>query len=196
MPETAARHLAVAVRQFVILALATWGLVAITNPLVWMPLAFVQGFTVFNFTVLLHEVVHHTVFDAGVPAPSARSAGCTRCRAASPRASSRAGISITTPSSVGRGRSEAPPPVAEDQRALVQAAVLLAGAVPDLLPRGAAGERRRIRPRCSGGSRCERRVSIAAHLAVLARSGRRRRRRGVRAPTSCRCSSSSRSRSR
>ena len=29
----------------------------------WIPLAFVQGFTIFNFTVLLHEVVHHTVFE-------------------------------------------------------------------------------------------------------------------------------------
>jgi fatty acid desaturase len=61
--KTAARHLMVAVRQFAILGLGTWGLIAITNPLVWVPLAFVQGFTVFNFTVLLHEVVHHTIFD-------------------------------------------------------------------------------------------------------------------------------------
>jgi fatty acid desaturase len=57
-----ARHFIVALRQFAILGLATWGLVAISNPVVWIPLAVVQGFTVFNFTVLLHEVVHHTVF--------------------------------------------------------------------------------------------------------------------------------------
>ncbi len=56
------RHLAVAVRQFAILALATWGLIRFDNPLIWVPLAFVQGFTIFNFTILLHEVVHHTVF--------------------------------------------------------------------------------------------------------------------------------------
>lgn len=61
--KSALRHAMVAARQFAILGLATWGLIAITNPLVWVPLAFVQGFTVFNFTVLLHEVVHHTVFD-------------------------------------------------------------------------------------------------------------------------------------
>jgi fatty acid desaturase len=61
--KSAARHLAIAARQFAILGLATWGLIAFTNPIVWIPLAFVQGFTVFNFTVLLHEVVHHTVFD-------------------------------------------------------------------------------------------------------------------------------------
>ena len=80
--------------------LATWGLIAIANPLVWIPLAFVQGFTVFNFTVLLHEVVHHTIFERRRPARRARcSAGSTRCRAASRRASSRAGTSIITPSS-------------------------------------------------------------------------------------------------
>ena len=42
---------------------ATWGLIHFENPLIWIPLALVQGFTVFNFTILLHEVVHHTVFD-------------------------------------------------------------------------------------------------------------------------------------
>src|SRR4051794_23812113 len=57
------RHLIVAARQFAILALATWGLIRFDRPLIWIPLAFVQGFTVFNFTVLLHEVVHHTIFD-------------------------------------------------------------------------------------------------------------------------------------
>lgn len=61
--KSGGRHLVVAARQFAILALATWGLVAIATPLIWIPLAFVQGFTVFNFTVLLHEVVHHTVFE-------------------------------------------------------------------------------------------------------------------------------------
>src|SRR5258708_4749299 len=50
------------------LSLATWGLIASTNPLVWVPLIFVQGFTVFNFTVLLHEVVHHTIFERHHPA--------------------------------------------------------------------------------------------------------------------------------
>ena len=66
--KNGARHLAIAVRQFLILAIATCALVAIATPLVWVPLAFVQGFTVFNFTVLLHEVVHHTIFDRRRPA--------------------------------------------------------------------------------------------------------------------------------
>ncbi len=65
--KSAARHLLITVRQFAILALATTGLVLASNPLVWVPLAFVQGFTIFNFTVLLHEVVHHTVFERRRP---------------------------------------------------------------------------------------------------------------------------------
>jgi fatty acid desaturase len=56
------RHFLIAARQFGILAVATVGLVSIDQPLLWVPLAIVQGFTIFNFTVLLHEVVHHTVF--------------------------------------------------------------------------------------------------------------------------------------
>jgi fatty acid desaturase len=56
------RHLLVTARQFLLLGLTTWALVRYESPLVWIPLAFVQGFTVFNFTVLLHEVVHHLIF--------------------------------------------------------------------------------------------------------------------------------------
>jgi fatty acid desaturase len=66
--KNGARHLAIAARQFAILALAAWGLIALTRPLLWVPLAFVEGFTIFNFTVLLHEVVHHNVFDRRRPA--------------------------------------------------------------------------------------------------------------------------------
>jgi fatty acid desaturase len=65
--KSAARHLIVGARQFLLLALATWGLVAFEHPALWIPLALVQGFTVFNFTVLLHEVVHHTVFERRRP---------------------------------------------------------------------------------------------------------------------------------
>ena len=60
--KSPARHLAVAARQFAILGLGTWALIQFENPLIWIPLAIIQGFTVFNFTVLLHEVVHHTIF--------------------------------------------------------------------------------------------------------------------------------------
>jgi len=61
------RHAVVAVRQFALLALTTWGLVSVSYLVVWVPLAIVQGLTVFNFTVLLHEVVHHAVFETRRP---------------------------------------------------------------------------------------------------------------------------------
>ena len=57
----------IAARQFAILGLATWALIRFENPLIWVPLAIVQGFTIFNFTVLLHEVVHHAVFERRRP---------------------------------------------------------------------------------------------------------------------------------
>jgi fatty acid desaturase len=66
--RSASRHLLIALRQFALLALGTWGLVASSQPLVVVLLVFVQGFTVFNFTVLLHEVVHHAVFARRRPA--------------------------------------------------------------------------------------------------------------------------------
>src|SRR5688572_30010967 len=56
------RHALVAARQFAILAFVTWALIRFDNPLIWIPLAIVQGFTIFDFTILLHEVVHHNVF--------------------------------------------------------------------------------------------------------------------------------------
>lgn len=66
--KSAARHFVVAVRQFAMLAACTWALIRFDHPLVWIPLAVVQGFTVFNFTVLLHEVVHHLIFERQRPA--------------------------------------------------------------------------------------------------------------------------------
>ncbi len=61
------RHLLVAARQFALLGLCTWGLIRSEQPLAWVALALVQGFTVFNFTVLLHEVVHHAIFERRRP---------------------------------------------------------------------------------------------------------------------------------
>ncbi len=65
--KSAARHFAIAARQFAILAAATAALITWSNPLIWIPIAVVQGFTVFNFTVLLHDVLHHDVFDRPRP---------------------------------------------------------------------------------------------------------------------------------
>jgi fatty acid desaturase len=65
--KSPARHVLIGARQFVILALATWALIRFSHPAIWIPLIFVQGFTVFNFTVLLHEVVHLAVFPTRRP---------------------------------------------------------------------------------------------------------------------------------
>jgi len=63
----AARHLVVGARQFGLLAACGWGLAVFEHPLIWLPLAVVQGFTIFNFTVLLHEVVHNNIFERPRP---------------------------------------------------------------------------------------------------------------------------------
>ena len=55
-------HFAILTWQFGLLGVATWGLWRFERPWIWIPLAVVQGFTIFNFTVLLHEVVHDAVF--------------------------------------------------------------------------------------------------------------------------------------
>jgi len=57
-----AKHFLWVAWQFSLLGLATWGLWTRSEPWIWIPLAVVQGFTIFNFTVLLHEVVHDAVF--------------------------------------------------------------------------------------------------------------------------------------
>ena len=64
------RHLLVAARQWTLLAAGTVVLVLVSHPAVWLPVAVAQGFTVFNFTVLLHEVVHNTVFERRRPLAS------------------------------------------------------------------------------------------------------------------------------
>ena len=66
--KQAARHLLVAARQFALLGLCLWGAIRFTEPWIWIPLAVVQGFTVFNFTVLLHEALHHLIFEKRRPA--------------------------------------------------------------------------------------------------------------------------------
>jgi fatty acid desaturase len=58
----AATHLSYAGRQFGIVALCSVALWRLTDPVLWIPLAVLQGFTFFNMTTLLHEVVHHSVF--------------------------------------------------------------------------------------------------------------------------------------
>lgn len=61
------RHFAIAVRQFALLLAASALAWIFPQPWIWIPAALVSGFTIFNFTVLLHEVVHRTVWNAPNP---------------------------------------------------------------------------------------------------------------------------------
>ena len=59
------RHALVSLRQFGLLALSIWLIVRYRDrPAIWMPAVVVEGFVLFSFTVLLHEVVHRAVFTA------------------------------------------------------------------------------------------------------------------------------------
>ncbi len=62
-----ARHFLVAARQFALLAAASAVSWRFHQPFVWIPAALVAGWTIFNFTVLLHEVVHRTVWSTPRP---------------------------------------------------------------------------------------------------------------------------------
>ncbi len=55
-------HLLYAARQFGIVAACSIALWRIGDPVFWIPVAVLQGFTFFNMTTLLHEVVHNSVF--------------------------------------------------------------------------------------------------------------------------------------
>jgi fatty acid desaturase len=56
------RHVAVAARQFLVAGGSAWAIVRFSEWWIWLPAAVLLGFTVFGFTVLLHEVVHRAVF--------------------------------------------------------------------------------------------------------------------------------------
>ena len=140
--RSGARHLAIAVRQFAILALTTWGLIAITNPLGWIPLVFVQGFTVFNFTVLLHEVVHHTVFDRRRPGAE-RALGLLYAVPSGISASQFTRWHLDHHAELGSDEDD---PKRHHLSPKINARwfkllYCVAGAVPDLFPRRAEGER-------------------------------------------------------
>ncbi len=57
-----ALHLLYASRQFAMVAACSAALWHLGNPWLWAPVALLQGFTFFNMTTLLHEVVHSAVF--------------------------------------------------------------------------------------------------------------------------------------
>jgi fatty acid desaturase len=60
-------HAAIAVRQFLILLAASFLAWRFPQPWIWIPAAIVSGWTVFNFTVLLHDALHHAVFNGPHP---------------------------------------------------------------------------------------------------------------------------------
>ena len=149
--------------------LATWGLIRFDNPLIWMPLAVVQGFTIFNFTILLHEVVHHTVFERKRPVARADSGAPLRdserdfgepvhaagtwiiTRSSAPTRTIRSGITCRRRStSAGTSCCTARRRSSRSTSA----------------PRAAS--RRPIRPALQRTIGCERRLSIAAHLTAIA----------------------------
>ena len=56
------RHFLVLAWQFLLLALGGTGAWLFEPVYLWLPCSIVVGFTMFNFTVMLHEVVHEAVF--------------------------------------------------------------------------------------------------------------------------------------
>ena len=99
------RHVtcSIAARQFAFLVLATWGLIAVSNPLDLDSAGVRAGL----HRLQLHGAPARSRAPHGLRPASSRgrarcSAGCTPCRAAFRRASSRAGTSITTRSSARR----------------------------------------------------------------------------------------------
>ena len=49
--------------QFLLLASSAFGAFTLDAVYLWLPCSVVLGFTLFNFTVMLHEVVHEAVFE-------------------------------------------------------------------------------------------------------------------------------------
>lgn len=58
------RHFRVLVRMVALLVASTTGAVRLDRWFEWIPCTIVSGFVVFGFTVMLHEVVHNTVFES------------------------------------------------------------------------------------------------------------------------------------
>jgi len=65
--RSAPRHFLVLLRQLALMAVASWVLATRPEPWIWIPFALVQGFCIFDFTVLLHEVVHEAVVERNRP---------------------------------------------------------------------------------------------------------------------------------
>jgi fatty acid desaturase len=163
-----ARHLLVAARQFAILGLTTWALIRVTNPALWIPLALVQGFTVFNFTVLLHEVVHHTIFERRHPAVE-RALGLLYATPSGISASQFTRWHLDHHAELGSAEDD---PKRHHLSPKVNARWFkLLYCTPALFPiyfRAARRESSTYEPRLQAAIAAERRVSLLFHLTVLA----------------------------
>jgi len=60
--RSGARHFVIAGRQALFGAACLWGMIRFDEPWIWIPLAALQGTVILSFIILLHEVVHETVF--------------------------------------------------------------------------------------------------------------------------------------
>jgi fatty acid desaturase len=56
------RHFAILARHVALTLGSVWVLWRFDNPLVWIPVAILQGFNILGFIILLHEQVHDTIF--------------------------------------------------------------------------------------------------------------------------------------
>lgn len=56
------KHFVVFAWQYLLLAVGVTGAVLVDRWFLWVPFSVIIGFTIFNFTVMLHEVVHDAVF--------------------------------------------------------------------------------------------------------------------------------------
>jgi fatty acid desaturase len=68
--RSGARHLLIAARQFALYGLCLWGMIRFDEPWIWLPLAALQGVVILSFIILLHDVVHGTVFEKRRPVAS------------------------------------------------------------------------------------------------------------------------------
>ena len=62
-----AAHFAVAARHTALTLLVAWGLWKLSQPWLWIPLALLQGFQILGYIILLHEWVHHAIFQRPHP---------------------------------------------------------------------------------------------------------------------------------
>ena len=139
--KSPARHFAIALRQFALLAAASLVSWKFPQPWIWIPSAIVAGWTAFNFTVLLHDVVHRAIWNG----PRPRAERVLSILYAVPSGIS--GLQFTRwhlTHHAELGDAEADPkrhylsPKIEPR--LVQAALLHTGPLPHLLPRGGEGD--------------------------------------------------------